>query len=886
MNVKKQWAGLALAILTLIGSVAAPLATLSAQGNATVLTVGYIGASRGAQAALDQSNYQAAVLAAEQINTSDDYGVISDGNVRYRFEVVYYTADSAAEAADAYVFALIDGAIAVLGPQQERQIEAILNAEGTLDLPLLAADAGDLAGESNVFQISSTQDDWVEAAADYLTEELHLSHLVTVAVDTETAQAGADLFVDLAGEDNVALTITHAADADDLSSEAQDIVDADADGLFVWTLDAQGELLLEALADAGWRGPIVYVGLDEDVIANADPALVNDLIGLAPWSATAYDAYSQRFVEDYVARWGATPSEDAAAYYDAITLLAAAVQAADDDPDDISRALANLGAIEGVQGTYADGATTGLRLMSVRADGSETELAYYDSGECLSCTDANFVLLDDDTLEDAEIEPYNIALIATLSGASAGLGESAQQGAELAIRELQKRGGVLGADGIVYDLRLGAYDATTASTAATAFANALQDGADIILGPDSNAQVIDNSRLPGEAGVLQLVSATGIEASGLSSGENILQIRPSDSTLAAAAVHYLLEERGFEQVAAVSVRSNYGNEAARAIEETFEDLDAESALVLDLQHNSRDTDYAAMAARVVESGAQAVLVWSAQPVAQGLLDELGAAGWTGTLVYGYLTPAFLETVIVPHGIELIGAVSWWPAAGDGTSAGFVDRYAARYDEAPTAQSAAYYDAVMLIAQAIQAVGPATDDIEAWLSDEASLIGVQGVYDPASDTGGELTRSVMMLGVNTGSGVESVYEAARYLDGVCYSHCAAGSTVWRYPGSAASASSTSSSTSDLRASLPSSLRDKVVIVETGYNLNLRPSPSYDEDVDIDEVIPYETELPAFAISEDGAWIVVYYDGQFGWVLLDYVTVIDGSLSTLEVTDREF
>jgi ABC-type branched-subunit amino acid transport system substrate-binding protein len=81
-----------------------------------------------------------------------------------------------------------------------------------------------------------------------------------------------------------------------------------------------------------------------------------------------------------------------------------------------------------------------------------------------------------------------------------------------------------------------------------------------------------------------------------------------------------VEERGFEQVAAVSVRSNYGNEAARAIDETFEDLEVESALVLDLQHNSRDTDYAAMAARVVESGAQAALVWSAQPVAQGLLD--------------------------------------------------------------------------------------------------------------------------------------------------------------------------------------------------------------------------------------------------------------------------
>jgi len=257
MTVKTKWAGLALAILTLIGSVAAPLATLSAQGNATVLTVGYIGASRGAQAALDQSNYQAAVLAAEQINTSDDYGVISDGNVRYRFEVVYYTADSAEEAADAYTFALIDGAVAVLGPRQERQIEAILDEEGSLDLPLLVADAGDQAGEANVFQLSSTQDIWVEAAADYLTEELNLSNLVTVAVDTETAQAGADLFAILAGEDALALSITHAADADDLSGEAQDIVDADADGLFVWTLDAQGELLLEALADAGGSGRIV-----------------------------------------------------------------------------------------------------------------------------------------------------------------------------------------------------------------------------------------------------------------------------------------------------------------------------------------------------------------------------------------------------------------------------------------------------------------------------------------------------------------------------------------------------------------------------------------------------------------------------------------------------
>ncbi len=872
--VKGSLAAVALILALLAGM---PLAAL-AQGNATVLTVGYLGASAGARAALDRNLYQAAVLAAEQINTSDDYGVISDANVRYRFEVVFYPADSAEEAVEAYTDALIDGAVAVIGPQQPRYLEAILDAVGTPDIPLLVTDMGDLADETNVFRLASDEEAWVQAAADYLVEERHFSNIAVVAVDTEAAQNGADLFAGFAGEDNLALSITHAADADDLSGEAQDIADADADALFVWMLDAQGALLLDALDEAGWRGPIIYVGLDE-TLADSDLALADELIGLTPWSPAAYDADSQQFVEDYAARWdGDLPADSAAACYDAVYLLAEAVRTAGDDVSEIADALADTDYL-GVQGAYSGGATDALRLVAVRPDGGYADLAYYTGGVCLSCSDLNLPPLDEEDADSAQ--PFNIALITTLSGVNADAGDDAQQGAELAIREIDLLGGVMGADGAAYNLRLGVYNATTVSGAATAFNDALEDGARIILGPDSNAQVTDNANLPAQAGVLQLVTATGLPSDLFTGDENILQLRAGDGAQAQAAVNYLVDERGFTRVAAVTVRANYGNEAEQAIWDAFDEID-DADLVLDLQHNAGDSDYARMATRVIDSEAEAVLVWSAQPVLVGLLDELGAAGWSGVVIYGYPTPSLAATVTVPAGIELLGAASWWPVVGDGTSAGFVARYQARYGELPTAQSAAYYDAVYLVAQALRAVGPETEDIKAWLLEQSSFVGVQGVYDPADNGGAELSRSVVIVGLSDGQ-TQAVVEAARYLDGVCASGCAADSVVWRFEGEGQTVAS-ASGVQPLSSWLPDPLRGQTVILDMGYNVNLRTAPTLDSDV-ID-VVPYAAEVAAFAISPDLNWVVVYYRGHFGWVLLDYAAVSSGSLNMLAVSDYVF
>ncbi len=76
----------------------------------------------------------------------------------------------------------------------------------------------------------------------------------------------------------------------------------------------------------------------------------------------------------------------------------------------------------------------------------------------------------------------------------------------------------------------------------------------------------------------------------------------------------------------------------------------------------------------------------------------------------------------------------------------------------------------------------------------------------------------------------------------------------------------------------------VMVQTGNNLRLRSMPSTSGAVLA--TVPFQTTLPATAISSDREWVVVSYNGQGGWLALAYLSVISGSLGDLPVSDQTF
>ncbi|MDX2137105.1 MAG: ABC transporter substrate-binding protein [Chloroflexota bacterium] len=740
---------------------AGALVSVSAQDETLeTLQIAFIGRQDGRGAALDRQLFQAAVTAANQINAGDDddeAGVRANDGERYALEIVYYPADTADESVDALANAADDGVIGVLGPHEGDYVDAIQSA-GTSNLAVLAG-AVDAPGGSGVIHLSSEYDDWSQAAADYLVNERHMTRIAVISSNTDAALAGTDAFKTAAGTGVIVADIVREADETDFNEAVQTLRDADAEALFVWALDAQMIALLETLETTNWDGMIVYAGLDGEFIANVGSELIAGVFGPAGWSAAAYDARSQAFVNDYTAQWGVTPPDAAAAYYDGVYLIAESISDVGTDASAIRNDLSSSLDIVGVQGSYDNAMTDTVLLMQVQADGTMIEAARYADGDCLSCPDTWWADSSDDIVTSSET--IRIGLIAALDGVNEPMGAQIEQAAQVAVRDINDAGGVVGPNSVRYTLNLVTYSATSAEAVAAVYDQATQDGVDILIGPDFNAQVVPNAFRAESAGVVQLVSATLDKLTGSSDGY-LFQMRATDTVLAQTTARYLLDTRELTRFASVAVRTDYGLDGTEAFNVVIRDSD-DGEVLLELEHDLDATDFAILADQLVAADVEGISLWTTQPAAAALMRELNARGWDGVVVYGYLTPDFASS-IGQMTFELVAPVNWWQDTSDWVGSDFAARYNDRYGETPLPQAAAYYDAVHLIARGLDEAG--ASGLQPWITGLDNFNGVQGSYNPSVYENGEMSRNVTILSHH--NGVTQV--AARYDDGVCLIGC--------------------------------------------------------------------------------------------------------------------
>jgi branched-chain amino acid transport system substrate-binding protein len=732
-----KWLGI------IAGAALGILAPISAQSSAETLTVGVITSSAADTAAL-----RGALLAAGQINAGDDddEAGIAYSSSTYELEIVGYEAATRTEALDAYDEAISDGVVAVVVPSDKSLTQAILD-ERTPTVPLLAL-AADAPESTSLIAVSASADAWAVAAADYLAEERQLQRIALVSSNTTSASAGAESFREALSVSPVLDTVVEA-EASSFGGVARDIRSSRAEALFVWMLDAQSTALIAALDDIGWDGVIVVAGLSSPAAASIQ---ADNVFVIASWSPAASDARSEAFYADYTAAYGEAPDASAAAAYDAVMLLADAISMVGASASSL-RTQVRTTDLVGVQGSYVAGQTLGLRIL--QAGPNALEAAFYDAGACVNCLDTWRADTRDASASATSI--FTIGLVASTSGVNQAMGTSIEQAVRLALREINALGGVIH-EGTRYNLNVRVYDATTADEARTALQQASQDGVQIVLGPDSNAQVLNNlAALDG----VQLVSAGSAQISTVSSGD-LYQMRANDRALLEALSAYLLGTLEQTRFAFVAARTDYGLDALDAFEDLVEASD-DGEVVLTLDHDLSQTDFAAYAERIAAARVDTVVVWTTQPAASALLQALEALGWQGTFAYGYLTPDFLAAT--QTALTVVGPVNWWESNGTWASQRFTQAYAERYGTQPSPQSAAYYDAVYMIATALETAGADVGAVAQALAEISQFNGVQGVYRPAAYDGGELTRSVTILRYQAG-----VAAAARYDGTTCLAGC--------------------------------------------------------------------------------------------------------------------
>ncbi len=198
------------------------------------------------------------------------------------------------------------------------------------------------------------------------------------------------------------------------------------------------------------------------------------------------------------------------------------------------------------------------------------------------------------------------------------VGQTIADGAALAASKA-----VVGANGVTYRFRIKRYDTgLSPSTAVRNVRKAIADGAVAIVdegtGVDASWQIARNADVP-----LAITYQGGEGLVDAAQRPNVFRIAPTDHGMSYRFAEYLIPKK--LKVALITDDSSYGQEGAKALDESFSQNPESVAVKLTVPADSPDLSPQVLRAR--RAGATALLVWAQPTTIAGVLSGARSSGW-------------------------------------------------------------------------------------------------------------------------------------------------------------------------------------------------------------------------------------------------------------------
>jgi branched-chain amino acid transport system substrate-binding protein len=302
-------------------------------------------------------------------------------------------------------------------------------------------------------------------------------------------------------------------------------------------------------------------------------------------------------------------------------------------------------------------------------------------------------------------EPIKVGAILSLTGTYAGLGEGEKNVIEMEVKRINDAGGINGRplEVIIED------DATDEAKAAAAAAKLIeQDEVVAILGATGSGQTmamrgdVDRAAIP----EVSMAGATAIT----NPVDPLVFSTPWSNTIVVPYTLQYLKDQGITKVGLISDSGGFGKDGQAVITQDAPDYGIE--IVDDETFNPGDTDMSAQLTKIKNSGAEAVLMWTAGAEAATIVKNAKDLGSDLPIVgsHGIARREFIEGAgDAAEGVAFpAGKILLPETYGEGTPAytvatDFVDRYTAAYGEAPSTFAGYAYDAINLVAEAAKRV---------------------------------------------------------------------------------------------------------------------------------------------------------------------------------------
>ncbi len=671
---------------------------------------------------------QGAQLAVAQANARGGYR----GTAPYELVVRNDNGNWRSAAEEVVMLAWRDSVWAILGTIDGQNTHVLIRVALKAEVPVIStADTDPTLVETMipwVFRNIVDDRQMCYLLADFAFRELGLERVAALRAVNRYGRVNIDEFRDAATRLGHPLVIELSYEEGDtlFTSQLERIRSLNAQAVFTYGNSRESALILKQMRAMGmdqW-----FLGSDrmvtQEFIDIVGPNHGRVAAGYT-YDPTSEDPRYATFVRDFTDAYGTAPEAYAAHAYDGMTMLMQAIERAGLNRALIRDSLAAMKRYDGITGVQEYDAVFSNRAPATLAILESGRWKFYPQEDEASPappgvldTPVEFSGWRGTTLAPADVREVRIGLFAPDTGETA-------RGAGLAIEQLNAAGGFHGTP-----LRIvGRWSDSPWSGGAGEMARlAYDDSVWAVLGSvDGTAthvaeQVVTKARIPLVAPVSADPTLTHIRIPWM------FRLPPDDAAQADVLVRDGIAARSLATVGVITSTDHDGRTFAREI---VERLHADGMAPVFHFEISQGGDLVALAERVRSFEPGAVVLRVPPADMADLLDRLSRAGVGAPLLVPWI-PGLDRSVLEHHYAGAVLAVQPFSTANNGAYRTFADTYRARYGSEPTADAAYGYDAVCLLARALEHSGLNRASLRDAIAAQTGFVGATGavVWDNA------------------------------------------------------------------------------------------------------------------------------------------------------------
>lgn len=325
---------------------------------------------------------------------------------------------------------------------------------------------------------------------------------------------------------------------------------------------------------------------------------------------------------------------------------------------------------------------------------------------------------------------YKVGALLSVTGPAAWLGTPERNTVRMIEEEINEAGGINGHPlEVIVEDTVG--DATKTVTAAKKLIS--KDEVLAIVGPSRSGTTMAVIPIVEEAEI-PLISCAAAEAIVVPVKRWVFKTPQKDSD-AAIRIYEYMKEQGISKIAIITGTTGFGDQGRQQLKKLAPDFDI--TIVVDETYGPADTDMTAQLTKVKASEAEALVNWSivaGQVIVAKNLRQLGVeiplfqSHGFGNVKYAQTAGEAGEGIIFPCGrlLAVDSLLEGHPQKEVLTR--YKEEYEAKYNEDVSTFGGHAWDALYLVIEALEEVGPDRGKIRDYIENKKGFVGTGGVFN--------------------------------------------------------------------------------------------------------------------------------------------------------------